>query len=302
MAEQGSSSSPLISSGEKCRSSIASQPLEPSTATTDAETTLPASRSDVGSGSELPTSTHVPSSCLSMDINSLTHDFLDGLSLGGTTVANRGPATPRIDAALSRMVGLPALSQPETASTLQQQQILLPHTAPTSPATHPLGVGVLGSNSSPADHPSPPPSHSIMPSSLLPSPSHSAALSMLPSLPAAINGVLGDLRNDEDIFRLMLTVMMCTDPSVPGLLPFNPDNLLVHQQAMAHAGMVPVAYAAPPMVSRLSSVEAMVEALQHLPRRQSAVPHVAAHLYHLDKQVCCLLCTDMCGVAAQHAC
>lgn len=64
------------------------------------------------------------------------------------------------------------------------------------------------------------------------------------------------------------------------------DNMLMHQQAMARAGMLPMTYPTMPhMLPRLSSVEAMVEALQRLPRRESAVPHVAPHLYHLDKQV-----------------
>ena len=78
---------------------------------------------------------------------------------------------------------------------------------------------------------------------------------------------------------------------MPGLVPMTSDNLFVHQQAMARVGMLPMPYTSPPsMLPRLSNVEAMVEALQRLPRRESAVPHVAAHLYHLDKQVCTVGC------------
>lgn len=184
MVEQGSPSPPFGSNGENCEASIDSQPLDATKRTTDAGTTSSASRRPNYSGGELPASTQLPTTSLHLDINNLTSQFLGGLSLGGTSLGTRSPATPRIDAALSRMVGLQALPE----APLQPN---LPHTAPTSPVTLPPVVTLPGgSSSSLVDVPSPQLYPSTAPASLLPSPNQPPAMPMLPLLPVGVKGAL----------------------------------------------------------------------------------------------------------------
>lgn len=300
MRENGSSDVPKQTNHDSGLVSDVLRLLEASKIATDADQPLAASRSTDDSVADTVSSSHLPTSSLSLAVDDVAQQLLDGLVLGSARGGTNPTVTPRIDAALTRMVGSQALSLPPEPSLASLQAMGLSRTAPTSPvqpaAISPTGLMMasgLGGTAQDAY------ASTVLVNPLTLSPGHSSSVSSpLQQAPVSLsataaptppgNGAAIGIARDTHACIPAMSIPP-TDFVLGNIRAFS-DAMLAQQQAqLLRTGMLPtpptpggLGSTAPP---RLSSVEMMVEVMQRLPRRESAVPHVAAHLYHLDKQV-----------------
>ncbi len=136
MREQGSPDPPKPPNHDSAAVSDVLRLLEASKFATDADQPFAASRSTDDSATET-VSSHLATSSLNLSVDDVAQQLLDGLVLGGgggkmDNSSSSATVTPRIDAALSRMVGSQALSSPSEPPLPSLHA--LSRTAPVSPA------------------------------------------------------------------------------------------------------------------------------------------------------------------------